>query len=128
MNANILAGWIGMALGILSGATIGVFFHRESFLGGYASHTRRLIRLGHIAFFGLGFMNLAFGLTVGTTTQSIPMLEIASRMFIAGAIAMPITCFLTAWRKNFRHLFPLPVVAVAGGIVILLIYYSEVMT
>jgi len=34
-----------------------------------------------------------------------------SPCFVAGGIAMPCVCFLAAWRKPFRHLFPLPVVA-----------------
>ncbi len=27
-------GWIGMLLGVLSGAAIGLFFHREDWMGG----------------------------------------------------------------------------------------------
>ena len=31
---------------------------------------------------------------------------------IVGAVTMPLLCFLTAWRKPFRHLFPVPVLSV----------------
>ena len=34
-------------VGVVSGATIGLFFHREAFLGGYDTWRRRLVRLGH---------------------------------------------------------------------------------
>ena len=34
-------------------------------MGGYGSFRRRLTRLGHIAFFGLGFVNLFYGLGDG---------------------------------------------------------------
>jgi hypothetical protein len=37
-----------------------------------------------------------------------------------GAIAMPTCCFLSAWRKPYRHLFPIPVAAVAVGILAIL--------
>ena len=50
----IKAGWLGMLLGVLSGAIIGLFFHREDWMGGYGSYRRRLTRLGHISFFWAG--------------------------------------------------------------------------
>ena len=55
--------WIGMLLGVVSGAIIGLFFHREDWMGGYNSFRRRLTRLGHISFFGLAFVNMGFALT-----------------------------------------------------------------
>jgi len=55
---NLLAGWIATLAGIVSGAVMGLFFLREEWLGGYSSHPRRLLRLGHISFFGLGFTNV----------------------------------------------------------------------
>ena len=41
----IEAGWLGMFLGVVSGAVIGMFFHREDWMGGYDSYRRRLTRL-----------------------------------------------------------------------------------
>ncbi len=34
--------WIGMLLGVLSGALTGLFFHREDWMGGYNSFLKRL--------------------------------------------------------------------------------------
>lgn len=115
-EANLLAGWIGMLGGLLSGALIGLFFHKEEWMGGYASFRRRLARLGHISFFGLGFLNLLFGLSAAAVPLPPGNIAVSSTALIVGAIAMPITCFLTAWRKPFRHLFPIPVVSIATGI------------
>ena len=42
---------------------LGMFFHGENWLGGYASFKRRMYRLGHISFFGLGAVNMLFCLT-----------------------------------------------------------------
>jgi hypothetical protein len=61
---NLIAGWLGMLAGVLSGAVLGLFFHREDWMGGYGSYRRRLARLGHIAFFGLGFLNLIFAASI----------------------------------------------------------------
>jgi hypothetical protein len=118
---NLFAGWIGLLCGVVSGAVIGLFFHREDWMGGYDSFRRRLTRLGHISFFGLGFVNLFFGLTVAALhLADSPALSLAGRCLLVGAVTMPTCCFLSAWRKPFRHLFPIPVVSVLAGIVLLL--------
>ena len=113
---HVMIGWIAMLLGVLSGAVIGLFFHEERWAGGYGSFRRRMMRLGHISFFGLGFLNLMFGFTLGIVAFEIPLVKVASAGFVVGVISMPLCCFLTAWRKPFRHLFPIPVVAVLTGI------------
>jgi hypothetical protein len=114
---NFVVGWVAILTGILSGAIIGLFFHQEEWLGGYGSYRRRMTRLGHISFFGLGFINVLFALSTTTVRVSDPYLRIASLALIVGVIAMPTCCFLTAWRRSFRHLFPLPVLAALIGIV-----------
>lgn len=113
---HVMVGWIAMLLGVVSGAVIGLFFHEERWAGGYGSFRRRMMRLGHISFFGLGFLNLMFGFTLGIVAFEIPFANVASAGFVIGVISMPLCCFLTAWRKPFRHLFPIPVIAVLTGI------------
>lgn len=117
---NMLAGWTGMILGLLSGGLIGLFFHEDAFAGGYGSFRRRMMRLGHVAFFGLGILNVLFALTVtaGAVTPGYPV--VASISLIAGAILMPAICFLTAWKEPFRHVFALPVACVAIALALLL--------
>ena len=65
---HILIAWIAMLLGVIAGAVGGLFFHNDEWAGGYASFRRRMLRLGHVSFFGLGFMNLLFGLTLQAIT------------------------------------------------------------
>jgi hypothetical protein len=107
---NWMAGWWLILAGFLSGAVLGVFFHRADFLGGYASFRRRMLRLGHIALGALGMLNLIVGLAGHT-----------SPWLLAGSVTMPVVCFLAAWRKPCRHLFFIPVtsllVAVMGKII-----------
>jgi len=116
MEYNLIAGWAGMALGVISGAVIGLFFHREGWMGGYQAYRRRMIRLGHISFFGLGFLNLFFALTC--TLYPLPDFwgQIASVSLIIGAAAMPTICFLSAWKQAFQKFFPIPVLSVGLGI------------
>lgn len=106
-------GWLWIHLGIVSGAALGMFFLRPGFLGGYASPRRRLVRLGHISFIGLGALNVLFAHSV-PETGSIQM-QIASLALIVAAVAMPLVCGLVAWRPIFFPLFAVPVSAALLG-------------
>jgi hypothetical protein len=120
-RAMLVTGWSGMLGGVVSGAALGLFFHKENWMGGYASFRRRLARLGHISFFGLGFLNLFVAFTnqlVGLPHRVAPL---AAGALIVGAVAMPSCCFLAAWRPSFRHLFAVPVAGVFTGIVATLV-------
>jgi len=121
---NLLVGWLGMLGGVISGATIGLFFHQERWMGGYSSFRRRMTRLGHISFWGLGFINIMFALSVRTVEVPIINVQVASVGFMLGLVTMPLCCFLTAWQESFRHLFPVPVICVLVGVVSLLIGWA----
>jgi len=112
-HLNLWAAWIGILLGMVSGALIGLFFHRADWLGGYDSWRRRLLRLGHISFFGIAFLNLAFANTLSLTGADTPLL--AAWSLVVGALLMPAVCFLAAWRMAFRHLFFFPVLSLISG-------------
>ena len=117
---NLWAGWTGMMFGLVSGALIGLKFHLEDFAGGYASFRRRMLRIGHLAFFGLGIINVLFALTL-TSSGVVPGYPaVASASLAAAVFVMPAVCFLTAWKKPFRHIFPLPVILVAASLLLLL--------
>jgi hypothetical protein len=117
---HILTGWAGMLGGAVSGAIIGLFFHSEQWAGGYGSFRRRLLRLGHIAFFGIGFLNLMFGFTLQFMAMPVTYAMIASWGFLLAMVAMPLCCFLTAWHKPLRHLFPVPAIATLVAIIAVL--------
>lgn len=119
MQSNLLAAWVGMLLGFLSGLVLGLCFHRENWLGGYGSFKRRLYRLAHISLFGLGAVNLFFYLTARTLAPG-SALELASSAFILGAITMPVCCVIMAHFPNTRLLFALPVLSlITGGVLTL---------
>jgi len=112
----LAAGWIGLLAGALSGLGLGLRFHDAEWLGGYGSFRRRLLRLGHIAFFGLGFVNLLFAFSALAIPIAAPFAKVAAIALLTGALTMPLACFLSAWREPFRHLFAVPVVSVVIGI------------
>ncbi|HLA86197.1 MAG TPA: hypothetical protein VJL29_15525 [Thermoguttaceae bacterium] len=115
MTINLQAAWIGFFLGCLAGMAPGLFFHGEDWLGGYGSWRRRMIRLAHIAFFGLGLMNLAAALSVRALHIETG-LAVASCLLIVGAVSMPAVCYLSAWKKYFRHLFFVPAMSATTAI------------
>ena len=111
-QTSLLAGWIGVVGGVVSGAVIGLFFHVDGWAGGYGAFSRRMLRLGHISFFGIGLLNFALGLTATVVPLPATNLRLAVAAMIVAAVTMPLLCFLTAWRTPFRHLFAIPVLSV----------------
>jgi hypothetical protein len=111
---NLLIAWVWILLGFASGMLLGLGFHKENWLGGYTSLKRRMYRLGHISFFGLGAVNLMFYLTVGRLAPG-GLLNASSWAMVAGAITMPLCCGLMAHVPRIRMLFAVPVVSLLLG-------------
>jgi hypothetical protein len=107
--------WLWITAGLLSGVVVGLGFHSDDWLGGYGSWRRRLVRLGHIAFFGTALLCIAFAVTVPRLEMAGAAANWSGALLIAGAIAMPAACFLAAWRKPLRRLFVVPVGCLVGG-------------
>lgn len=112
---NLSAAWIAIFLGLVTGVMQGFFFHDEKWLGGYGSWKRRMLRLGHVSFFGIAFLNLAFVVSVAQLHLSSSSIVWPSQLLIAGQITMPLVCFMSAYKKQFRHLFFIPVLSLLIG-------------
>jgi hypothetical protein len=115
IEINLLFAWCWMTLGLLSGAAQGLGFHRESWMGGYNSWRRRLTRLGHIAFFGTGMLNLGMALTADRVGLIDAAVFGPGVCLIVGAVSMSLVCYLSAWRKPLRNLFFVPVLSLTVG-------------
>jgi hypothetical protein len=113
---HLHAGWALILAGFLGGAVLGLGFHLESFLGGYASLRRRLLRLGHVALVALGALNVLFALTPCDDPGS-GVERLAATALLIGAVAMPATCALVAWRPRLRLLFAVPVLTLLVAVV-----------
>jgi hypothetical protein len=115
---NWYAGWWLILAAFITGAGIGLFFHREDFWGGYASFRRRLVRLGHIALAALGGLNVLFSVATPAAPTSA---HAASLLLLVGAVSMGPVCFLTGWRQSFRRLFFIPVTSLTAAVVLVLL-------
>ena len=116
---NWYAGWVLILTAFITGAGMGLFFHRDDFWGGYTSFRRRLARLGHIALAALGTLNILF--SIATPAEPSASLRVASVLLIVGAVSMGSTCFLTAWRALFRRLFFIPVTSLLVAVLLILL-------
>jgi len=122
---NLTFAWLWILLGFISGMVLGMFFHDDKWLGGYASFKRRMYRLGHISFFGLGVVNFIFAMTLRGQlfTGTLPI--IASWAFIIGAITMPFCCAIMAQFPKAHLIFAVPVVSLIVGGVLTLVLLGE---
>ncbi len=121
MTFNLTFGWIWILAGFLAGMGLGLRFHREEWLGGYGAHARRMLRLGHISFVGLGIVNILFALSGPGLRLEPPLARAASAALIAGAVTMPLCCGLMAWRRALWPLFTLPVTSLLVGAALVVI-------
>ena len=115
MPLNVAFGWSWILAGVVSGLALGLGFHGDEWLGGYASFRRRLLRLGHISFLGLGFLNILFALSAPRVHLPSATFAIASWALVLGGVSMPACCALMAWRRGFYLLFGVPVVCLLLG-------------
>lgn len=118
-HLNLLLGWLWIVLGCASGAVMGLSFHKEDWLGGYGSWMRRLYRLAHISFFGLGLLNLMFFLTFRAMPPA-QLFPAASVAFAAGALSMPLCCVVAAHKPAWKSIFALPVASLMIAAVVTL--------
>jgi hypothetical protein len=116
MLLNESFGWLWLLAGTVSGLLLGMRFQRDEWMGGYGSLRRRLVRLGHISFFGLGFLNILFGLERARVALSPSWLDAASWSLIVGGVTMPLCCALMAWRRAFQPAFAVPVMSLLLGV------------
>lgn len=118
MLINEVFGWFWITFGFLSGTLMGMKFQNEEWMGGYSSHPRRLLRLGHISFLGLGILNILFAHTLIRISLEPNLIQLASWSFIIGGVTMPICCSIMAREKKFQFLFAIPVISLNIGAVL----------
>lgn len=108
---NIKFGWMWILLGIVSGMFLGMFaFNGPLVLSDkmmdYASLPRRVLRLDHISFLALGFLNIAYGVSVNIL--EIKTSKFLSWLFIWGAIFMSAFLLVTVFYEPFKYTLIIP--------------------
>jgi hypothetical protein len=101
---------------MLTGAAAGLRFQTEGWLGGYDSHRRRLLRLGHVALMALGMLNILFVHGLGRVALSEGARVAAAAGLAVGALTMPACCALAAFGRRSPSVFVVPVASLLAGV------------
>ena len=113
---NEIFGWACILASVAMGLWMGIRFQQESWLGGYGTLPRRMVRLAHIALAALGILNIEFGRSVAQLALSAGIVRAVSIAFMLAAISMPACCLLIAARVRRFEIFAVPVGSLAVGL------------
>ena len=120
--ANVAVGWASLATGALTGLVLGLWsfagpFPVPDWIGGYDDLSRRLLRLGHIAFFGLGILNIMLARHLCRPRARVSGVQLALGAMIFGNVALPLTLMAAAIYEPLKYLMTLPALAVTLALV-----------
>lgn len=123
LRLNRVVGWCSLACGALTGLVLGLWSFGgpipvPAWLGPYDDLSRRLARLGHIAFFGLGILNLLLARELPTFRPGAGLRRAAARAMNFGNIFLPLSLFATAAYHPLRYVMSLPALAVTTALVL----------
>ena len=118
---NRAIGFTSLLLGVVSGMILGLWSFGGPLpvpegIGGYGELARRFLRLGHIAFFGLGLINLAIAGHSGRLNFSPTARRRALMLINLGNVGLPPLLLAAAWQPVLLYLMPVPVVCVFAAL------------
>lgn len=121
--SNLAIGWGSMAVGALTGLILGLWSFGgpvpvPELLGEYDALPRRLMRLGHIAFFGLGILNILMAVHLGRLKSDNNHARLALFAMNFGNIFLPLTLVCAAFFEPLKYLMSLPATAVTFALVV----------
>jgi hypothetical protein len=120
---NRRVGWVSTCLGAASGLILGLWSFDgpvpvPEWLGPYDDTARRLARLGHIAFFGLGILNLLMVSELRRRQLTPWNQRLASWAMNFGNIGLPLTLFAAAAYRPCKYFMSAPATAVFVALVL----------
>ncbi len=120
---NRIVGWGSLATGALTGLILGLWsfdgpMPTPGWLGAYGDTARRLARLGHIAFFGLGFINLLMARELPHVGLHERTKRMASAAMNFGNVFLPLTLFAAAAYQPLKYFMSVPATSVLLALVI----------
>ena len=123
MPSNRTVGWSSLALGAITGLILGLWSFDgpvtvPQMLGDYADTSRRLARLGHIAFFGLGILNLLIARELPASALRTAQRRIVSLAMNLGNLLLPPTLFAAAAYRPLKYVMPGPALAVTLALIL----------
>ena len=120
---NWIVGWLSLALGAATGLLMGLWSFDgplaiPAWLGDYGDTSRRLARLGHIAFFGLGILDILLAREIPRFLLGIRARQTAAVAMVFGNVFLPLTLFAAAAYPPMKYFMALPALSVFLALVI----------
>ena len=120
---NRIIGWTCLAVGVGTGLILGLWSFDgpvtvPSWIGEYGDTSRRLVRLGHIAFIGLGILNILLGRELPRLALTAGGRRVASLAMNFGNIFLPLTLFAAGAHHPLKLLMAAPALAVFLALVL----------
>lgn len=122
-SRNRVTGWASLAVGVAVGLVMGLWsfdgpLPTPSWLGEYADTSRRLARLGHIAFIGLGLIDILLERELLRSSLGTVARSVASWAMVAGNVLLPVTLFAAAFYRPAKYAMAGPASAVFLALVL----------
>jgi len=113
---NRAVAWCGFFLGAATGSVMGLWsfdgpVSPPAGLTNYGDTSRRLLRLGHIAFFGIGYLNLMLAAELPSLSLGETLKRAAARSMNMANVFLPITLMAAALVAPVKYLLPVPATA-----------------
>lgn len=110
-----------MACGAALGLIMGLWsFHGPvappNFIGEYTDTPQRLLRLGHIACFGIGILNLLLVQTLLHSGDSPRVARHAAQAMNFGNVFLPLVLIIAAVYAPAKYLLPIPALSVFAAL------------
>ena len=120
---NRRVGWVSTCLGAGTGLVMGLWsfdgpVQVPGWLGEYDQTARRLARLGHIAWFGLGILNLLVAGELRNSALGRWGRRTASWAMNFGNIFLPLTLFAASAYRPLKYFMGAPALAVFVALVV----------
>jgi hypothetical protein len=116
-SRNRVVGWSSLAVGVAVGLVMGLWsfdgpMRPPEWLGDYADTSRRLARLGHIAFIGLGLIDILIERELDRSTLQPAARAVASWAMVIGNVFLPLTLFAAAAYRPLKYGMAIPATSV----------------
>ncbi len=120
-DLNRIVAWTGMAFGAVLGLIMGLWSFDgpvapPNFIGDYTDTPRRRLRLGHIACFGIGILNLLLVRELPNSGGSPRVARHAAQAMNFGNIFLPLVLLIAAVYAPAKYLLPVPALSVFAAL------------
>ena len=122
-SRNRVLGWTSLAAGVGVGLVMGLWsfdgpLQPPAWIGEYTDTSRRLVRLGHIAFLGLGFIDILIERELARSSLGRAGRAIASWSMVIGNVLLPIALFGAAAYRPLKYFMAIPATSVFLALVL----------